>query len=285
MGNMPGGFGFFTFEGRPASSRLLAAISHLLRQAEDECGRISMVVLPELALSGSEAAALRRLLTQRDCGLVAGVGEAGRSGKSRGSNRVQLYVPGLEPLDQAKHHRWKLDRAQVIQYSLGNSLHHERSWWEHIDVANRRLSFVRLTPWLSLCVLICEDLARPDPAGDVVRAMGPNLVISLLMDGPQLIGRWASRYATILADDPGSSVLTVTSLGMSELSRPVSGPSRERVIALWKEEGASPVEIELPPGCHAAVLSVSMKGCLDWAADGRNRDASVPSLTGVRYLR
>lgn len=213
------------------------------------------------------------------------MGKPGSSGKSHGSNRVQLYMPGLEPMDQNKHHRWKLDRTQIIQYSLGNSLHHEKMWWEHIDVAHRRLSFVRLTPWLTLCVLICEDLARPDPAGDVLRAIGPNLVISLLMDGPQIVGRWASRHATTLTDDPGSSVLTVTSLGMAKLSRPSRAPSRERVVALWKEEGTDPVEVELPPGHHAAVLSVSMKGCLDWAADGRNREASVPSLTGVHYLK
>jgi hypothetical protein len=158
-------------------------------------------------------------------------------------------------------------------------------WWEHIDVANRSLSFLRLMPWLTLCVLICEDLARPDPAGDAIRAVGPNLVISLLMDGPQLTGRWANRYATTLSDDPGSSVLAVTSLGMSELSRPASGPSRSRVIGLWKEEGTGSVEIELPADRDAAVLSVSSKGCIDWSADGRSREAFIPSLTGIRYLR
>jgi hypothetical protein len=140
-------------------------------------------------------------------------------------------------------------------------------------------------PWLTLCVLICEDLARPDPAGDLIRAIGPNLVIALLMDGPQLANRWPNRHATILADDPGSSVLTLTSLGMAQLSRPAAGPSRCRVIALWKEEGAASVEIELPPEHHAAVLSISIKSSVDWSADGRNREGAIPSLTGVRFLR
>ena len=286
MANMPEDFGFFTFDGAPAGRGFFSAISSLLKKAEKECGKISMVVLPELALSDAEAAQLCRLLEEHECGLVAGVGKSGgSSSKDHGSNRVQLYVPGLAPMDQNKHHRWRLDRAQIIQYSLGNLLHHEKLWWEHINVADRSLSFLRLMPWLTLCVLICEDLARPDPAGDVVRALGPNLVISLLMDGPQLVGRWASRHATTLADDPGSSVLTVTSLGMTKLSHPASGPSRDRVIALWKEEGVSSIEIDLPPDHHAVVLAVSMKGCRDWAADGRGRKASVPSLTGVRYLQ
>jgi hypothetical protein len=47
-----------------------------------------------------------------------------------------------------------------------------------------------------------------------MNAIGPNLVIALLMDGPQLENRWPARYATVLAEDPGSAVLTVTSLGM-----------------------------------------------------------------------
>lgn len=135
-----------------------------------------------------------------------------------------------------------------------------------------------------MCVLICEDLARPDPASDLIRAVGPNLVISLLMDGPQIATRWPARHATTLAEDPGSSVLAVTSLGMAQLSRPATSVDRGRVIALWKEEGASSVEIELPRHCQAAVLSISMKPCLDWSADGRNRGASVPSLTGLRFL-
>jgi hypothetical protein len=188
-------------------------------------------------------------------------------------------------VEQEKHHRWKLDTGQIIQYSLGNSLYHAKGWWEHIDLSRRSLSFVRLAPWLNVCALICEDLARPDPAGDVIRAVAPNLVVSLLMDGPQLVSRWPSRHATTLAEDPGSSVLTVTSLGMSRLSRPANGPNRERVVALWKEEGSAPVEIELPHDRRAFVLSLSMKVCRDWSADGRVRQSSIPSLTGIRFLK
>jgi hypothetical protein len=70
-----------------------------------------------------------------------------------------------------------------------------------------------------------EDLARPDPVGDLVRSVGPNLVIALLMDGPQLRARWSGRYAMSLADDPGSFVLSVTSLGTTE--ELVSQRSRE----------------------------------------------------------
>ena len=100
----------------------------------------------------------------------------------------------------------------------------------------------------------------------------------------RLLGLSRSAAAT-LAEDPGSSVLTITSLGMARLSRPSNGASRDRVIALWKEEGASAVEIELPDNRRAVVLSVSMKACKDWSADGRLRQSAIPSLTGVRFLK
>ena len=55
-------------------------------------------------------------------------------------------------------------------------------------------------------------LVVPFPLRTVIRSVGPNLVIVLLMDGPQLVRRWPGKYATVLSDDPGSAVLTVTSL-------------------------------------------------------------------------
>ena len=70
MGNMPEDFGFFTFESGSSGRNFFPAISDLLRQAENECGKVSIVVLPELALSDVEAARLRRLLARIDCGLV-----------------------------------------------------------------------------------------------------------------------------------------------------------------------------------------------------------------------
>lgn len=285
MGTMPEEFGFFTYSSRRPGTPLVRALRRLMKEATDDCGKVSMVVLPELALNDAEASKVRSLVAESNAALITGIGRPGVSGRAHGSNRLQLYTPGLEPVSQEKHHRWKLDRSQVVQYSLGNSLHHETSWWEHIDVSRRRLSFIQLFPWLTVCALICEDLARPDPAGDVVRAVGPNLVVALLMDGPQLISRWAARHATTLAEDPGSSVLTVTSLGMSQLSRPTVGPDRSRVIALWKEDGIPAVEIELPHDRHAAVLSVSMKTCAEWGADGRVRQSAIPALTGVRFFK
>jgi hypothetical protein len=163
------------------------------------------------------------------------------------------------------------------------------TWWEHIDLQHRSITFLSMMPWLVLSVLICEDLARPDPAGDLIRAIGPNLVIALLMDGPQIRERWSARYATTLADDPGSSVLTLTSAGMSQLSRPLSGSSRSsKVIALWKDaKRSTPVEIELPDGYDGVVLSLTPRWLEEFTADGRSDGGSAgfPVLSGMHPVR
>lgn len=285
MGNMPPEFGFFTFDPERAKEQFFKSVVRVVRDSVKARQKIQLVVMPEMSLLPKDAKRLAHSLSKQNCGLVCGLGSGSIPGRTHGVNQVGLFLPGVEDIAQDKHHRWKLDSSQIRQYALGEALSAEMQWWEHINIASRRLDFVRLHSWLTLCVLICEDLARPDPAGDAVRSVGPNLVISLLMDGPQLETRWASRHATTLAEDPGSSVLTLTSLAMSQLSRPGKGPSRGRVIALWKEQERGTEEIELPPDYQAAVLSLTTKRCLDWSADGRNRESEMPSLSGVRFVR
>ena len=65
-------------------------------------------------------------------------------------------------------------------------------------------------------------------------ALGPTIVVTPLLDGPQLSSRWAARYASVLADDPGSAVLTVTAYGMAQRSRP-NRHDPSSIIALWKD--------------------------------------------------
>jgi 5-methylcytosine-specific restriction enzyme A len=76
-----------------------------------------------------------------------------------------------------------------------------------------------------------------------MRSVGPNLVVALLMDGPQLTARWPARYASVLADDPGSSVLTLTSLGMCLRSRSTTAPAAPKefpVVFLFSGESGKP---------------------------------------------
>ena len=144
-------------------------------------------------------------------------------------------------------------------------------WWEGIDLPRRELHFFCLDAFTAFTVLVCEDLARPDPVADTVRSVGPNLVICLLLDGPQLRTRWSARYATVLADDPGSSVLTLSSLGMVTRSRLQEELHKEsRVIGLWRDPNGPLTELELPKGSEALVLSLSPEGSTERTLDGRH---------------
>jgi hypothetical protein len=116
-------------------------------------------------------------------------------------------------ISQAKHHRWSLDDGQIRQYHLSGALHPHVRWWEAAEVLRRSVQFVELGDEVTLASLVCEDLAQTDDVAAVIRAVGPMIVVTPLLDGPQLGSRWAARYASVLADDPGSAVLTLTSFG------------------------------------------------------------------------
>jgi hypothetical protein len=103
------------------------------------------------------------------------------------------------------------------------------------------------------------------------------------MDGPQLSSRWSARYATVLADDPGCSVLTLTSLGMAMMSKP-PGKAVSRVVGLWKDAvRPDPVEIVLPEGAEAVVLTLSAENHEEFTADGRTDEGTTgyPILAGI----
>ena len=282
----PGGYGLFGYDMSPPPG--ISFLKKILRTAEERVGRIDGVIFPELALDTKGLQRITTALVDENRFLVAGVGEPAQEERSgRNYTTFDVMLPGGEyvmHLEQSKHHRWKLDKGQILQYGLGATLHPGANWWEHISVWDRHLSFVTLRPWLTACVLICEDLARPDPLGDLVRAVGPNLIICLLMDGPQIVSRWPSRYATTLADDPGCSVLTLTSGGMSKMSKPPAGvPDRSECIALWKDSRTrTAAEITLPAGSDAVVLNVAVEYCEEWTADGRRDGGSAghPYLAG-----
>jgi hypothetical protein len=272
-------FGFFTCD---VGERV--DISHVAELFDRSLGiaqSVDGVILPELSLAESEYQQLKKVIVEeRKAMLVAGVGDAARNGNF-GQNYVRFDIPidiaatceddrtFVEP--QRKHHRWLLDGVQISQYGLNTNLNARKKWWECIDISKRELAFVSLEPWLTLSVLICEDLARQDPVAEFIRSVGPNLVIALLADGPQLAARWPARYATVLADDPGSSVLTLTSVGMVDLCR---GPRRmleARPVALWKDAlGGGPYELNLPADAEALLLCLGVDYKEEWSADGRS---------------
>lgn len=303
--DLPREFGFFEYAppedaepgsglqqlSRPAlEADVLNRVSKLVVNARKAVSRIDGVVFPELALTSKQCDKISDALIKEDIFLICGVRDTPPSGRKASQNYLRFVVPfEPKPLSrrQDKHHRWRLDKRQIVQYGLGSCLDVASKWWEHISVGNRELNFVALDDWLTVCPLICEDLARQDPISELVRAVGPNLVIALLMDGPQLASRWPARYATVLADDPGSSVLTLTSIGMAELSRPPSVTRASRAIALWKDaKTGEAISIELPPNKDGVVLSLSRELVKEYCADGRDdgKTTGYPTLSGIHYV-
>lgn len=188
---------------------------------------------------------------------------------------------------QLKHHRWQVDANQIYQYGISAKLDPGIRWWEANRIDDRELYVFSLTPWLTFCTVICEDLARQDPIGPIIRAIGPNLVIGLLADGPQLTNRWSSRYATVLADDPGSSVLTVTSLGFSKASCPnFSATPQSNVVALWRDAATGrSFELPLPDGATGLGITLTREERALTTVDNRTSSSDSPDRSKMCYLR
>ena len=279
------GFGGFDLVADEDGGDPVDFLKGLLENAFKTCRKIDAVIFPEASLSPEQFEKISINVRQYNAFLVAGVQTRGENGcPPRNQVWVRLGITNTR-YEQDKHHRWRLDRRQIEMYGIGGALNPDIEWWEYIGVQSRAINFLALDTDFTMCCLVCEDLARQEPVGELVRAVGPNLVIALLADGPQLAQRWPARYATVLADDPGSSVLTVTSLGMAQLAKPPAGVSRSRSVALWKDAMGNVEEIVLPPESVAAVLNLRARKRPEWTADGRcDMEASCPQLVGVHFV-
>ena len=293
----PDQYGFFEFAPRrPLDIEAVLRVAEAARAGE---GAVDAVVLPESVLELDDAHRLGRALHGSGVPhLIAGVRESATTPSGFGRNYA--YVTGTRAgaswaQVQHKHHRWSLDEAQIRQYHLGRRLPLGRRWWEAIGIERRSLMFVTIDPLVTLCPLICEDLAQPDPVATIIRQVGPSLVIGLLLDGPQLAVRWPARYASVFADDPGCAVLTLTSLGMATRSRP-PGFSPSRSVALWKDAHSGIQELTLDHGAAGMLLTTKVHHRFGMTADGRSvptaqllledvRQVADPSRTGARHVR
>jgi hypothetical protein len=291
---------YFRFSPRrsPAPAVFVRQMERAIRKAREHAGAIDAIVLPELALSLKQFYAAERIALRERTMLISGVRLEAEQSAGRDLNLSVLQLAGAVGglasdlrLFQAKHHRWCLDHDQIVSYQLAGRLPASRACWENIELLPRVLHFATLNR-LTWSVLVCEDLARQDPVADLIRAVGPNLLIALLMDGPQLSGRWPARYASVLAEDPGSSVLTITSLGMAERSRPLQRglgkrADRSRVVAMWRDAISGETQIEMDPGDDACVLTLECRMLEEYTADGRGDGAvtNCPVFAGYRSFR
>ena len=258
-------FGSFSFQPTYLLHELTDAFESTVKKAKSSGAGVDAAVLPECAVSADEYDALWRICQEHEVNMLV----AGVRGQRSNEARLRVGQLSLDDFIQFKHHRWCLDGTQIRTYRIGSSLNPARTWWESADLPPRQIGFMAFNDWLTICHLVCEDLARIDPVAQVVRAVGPTLLIALLLDGPQLASRWSARYASVVADDPGTSVLTLTSLGMVERSH-VVGKEPSRAVAFWKDTRDGGQEITLDRGATGLVLTLWPDWVEEFAADGRS---------------
>jgi hypothetical protein len=281
-------YGFFEFA--PGELLDLDLADRVLQSARNQQGSVDIVVLPESALRPDDIDELEALLTRHRVWLVvAGVREPPDPGGRFGANWLHLGVwfgGRWWRYRQNKHHRWSLDDNQIEQYHLAAALPPTVRWWEAMAVPRRAVQVVELDEGVTLVSLVCEDLARLDEVADLLRAIGPTLVVTTLLDGPQLASRWTARYASVLADDPGSAVVTLTSFGFVQRSLPTGRPA-SRVVSLWKDPVRGLREIPLDVDAHAVLIQIQVGRTTRHSADGRPPAANTANVSaeGVRQIR
>lgn len=280
-------FGFFTYE--PSEPLDLDLVERLIDAALEEVDGVDVVVLPEGCLDESQIAPFEALLQRRGVPmLVSGLRPEPSAPSQFPRNEVHtglLLGDRWWHYRQHKHHRWFLDSGQIEAYNIAGALHPNVRWWEAMDLPKRSVHFLQLGGGVTVAAVVCEDLARLDGVAELIRSVGPTLVVTLLLDGPQLASRWTARYASVLADDPGSAVLTLTALGMALRSQPRGLPP-SRVIAMWKDPVRGLREIACDPGSQAVLLKVVLDRSSRHAADGRAPvdDVTDFHLAGVHQL-
>lgn len=281
------------------ADRIIAFVDAVRIAAEAQCPAVHGFVFPELSLDYDTYKLVQQHLeaTMPTAEiLIGGISsdDRGRKGNfvaastfpgnaAAGSNEVRQTV-------REKHHRWKLDQSQLRDYGLLGTLSPELSWWENISLQSRQVDFTVMRRDSVVAAMICEDLARVDPCQQIIRAVGPNLVIALLMDAPQVEARWPARYATVLADDPGCAVLTLTSRGLMTLQHRLGtfrSTGDDRVVGMWRDDGASkPIRLTCPYDAQAVLLTIVEQSVVDVALDGRcDGDAKAWRYAGSVPLR
>ncbi|MFC3812831.1 hypothetical protein [Lacihabitans lacunae] len=287
---------------------LIHSIVEKLIELRDRFNRIHIVVFPELSLTKNEYDYLLMLMFKNRKKIkylpivIAGIFSDGftefENINDMYNNEVKIanYFAGRwYDLNQRKHHRWRLDKNQLIQYQLSTKMTTQRNWFEYIASSQRKLTILAPNSWLSITALICEDLARLEPVAEVIRGIGPTLLMALLSDGPQLSNRWPARYATVLADDPGTSVLSLTSLGMAKRSKIQGSESNfdndktKHVIGLWKDSNNPNKEIFIPTdkidiNQKAILLSLTAKYKEENTLDGRTDNCFAPEFELDTYF-
>lgn len=271
-------------------ARFIEDAERLLRAAKRQTTGVNAVVLPEYAVDYALFDALCARLKRIEPRLEFVISGSSDNCDEHEGNHVLTRVwddqqkPGIhETKSRRKHHRWRMDRTQIETYGLSSALNPKiPNWWEATPLGRREIYFHRFRKASAFSVLICEELARSDPCHEILRSVAPNLIFALLLDGPQIKNRWPAQYASNLADDPGSSVLTFTSYGLIDRSNKQGKFSENHCIAMWKDDSGTFVEIEMPKGDgpRGVLLSLWPEHVIDITIAGKRSEERAWRYSG-----
>jgi len=143
--------GFFEFV--PAEGLDLDLVDRVLIAAREEVNSVDVVLLPESAVDQFDIDALQNLLRRHGVAfLQTGVRERSQVSGRLPDNWLHMGInlrlekggalPGADGapwfhIRHTKHHRWSLDRSQILQYHLGGVLHPDIGWSEAMEVPRR----------------------------------------------------------------------------------------------------------------------------------------------------
>jgi hypothetical protein len=77
------------------------------------------------------------------------------------------------------------------------------------------------------------------------------------MDGPQKLERWSAKYASVLSEDPGCAVVTMTSLGMIKRYQHHHGNASNSIALISDWEGKI-MEIELNENAKGILVNMCL---------------------------
>lgn len=260
-------------------------IKGLLKSVRRDCEHVHGIIFPELSMTRELFDELADDLKKADGVefLIAGLSDDGKGRKGNFvatrimNSKALLPLKGCMTRVREKHHRWRLDTGQISGYALSSALPPPSFWWERLDILSRSIDVFVFRKDSTLTTLICEDLARVDPCQELVRSIGPNLVVALLMDSAQIKERWPARYATVLSEDPGCSVLTLTSRALLDRSNAEGGWSASNAIALWRDDSGRLRSIDAPRNSDAVLLTLAGQHYRERSLDGRESESQAVS--------
>lgn len=199
-------------------ARMAARMSDLITSMELD--GVEVALFPETCAEASLVEALRQALfaNHRACKRAPGLRLVfvGRLDSGAQENAVVvLSGAGQTLLVQRKQQPWRLNAFQQARYGLQDVLLEatrpvDRD--EDILLSQPPMMCVLDDPGLGrIAILICEDLARCDPARRIATDVGPSYVIGPVMDFSLEPERWACKAAEALAGEPSAIVFIVNS--------------------------------------------------------------------------